>query len=426
MFTDPICLNDSMCYNLNRYPQISDFLKYYPDICRVYESSFQFRFTGVLIINDIPVILFPKNYDIPESAMEKFKHAGIFVKVLLRYRDEPYHAESENQLLYGCGSDNARIAVAFQILEDYLANGILEREQISLSHTKSGRTDWGATIHTTIPMVNHRQILYDDTMIRIRKKDEENLIRKIHQYVVHEVISMWGWMYDVSMPANLSDAACLPCRERDAIVALCNELKQTYIQREIRLIKNMILYLTAKSGLENRMNQEILGTQYFSFVWEAVCGYLFHNKYLMIREIIPQPEWEGIDGKISQRPDILSVEAETLYILDAKYYDYNINLPGWHDVVKQMFYRHTIVHNLNSKIGKKLLPNVCAVKNVFLFPGEESERLKYLGCVKVKEDPELGEVKAYAINQWDAMKTYAYRNNDGYRDELFEILKRTC
>ena len=61
MFTDPICLNDSMCYNLNRYPQISDFLKYYPDICRVYESSFQFRFTGVLIINDIPVILFPKN-----------------------------------------------------------------------------------------------------------------------------------------------------------------------------------------------------------------------------------------------------------------------------------------------------------------------------------------------------------------------------
>ncbi|MBM7615613.1 hypothetical protein JOC73_002186 [Alkaliphilus hydrothermalis] len=139
---------------------------------------------------------------------------------------------------------------------------------------------------------------------------------------------------------------------------------------------------------------------------------MFRNKYATTRDIVPQPEWEGIEGKISQRPDILTVDGPILYVLDAKYYNYNVGLLGWHDVIKQLFYRHTIIENLKGKKGARLLPNVKTVKNAFLLPGNETDKLKYIGRVFVRDIENLGEVKVLAINQWDAMRTYAFRNDD--------------
>ncbi|MBM7615611.1 hypothetical protein [Alkaliphilus hydrothermalis] len=119
------------------YPRIADYLRGLPDICTVHDDMFQFKFTGMVILNDVPVLVLPKNYAIPENIDEKYKHAGVFEKVLMRYRNEPYHEQEENKLLYGMGSDNARIAVAFQIIEDYLAYGILEgKKSCSLNHQK--------------------------------------------------------------------------------------------------------------------------------------------------------------------------------------------------------------------------------------------------------------------------------------------------
>lgn len=424
MQIEPICINDSQIYSTSSFHKIADKLYEYPEICVVYEKSFQFKFTGVIIINDIPVLVFPKNYKLPRESEKMIEEAGILIRVFLRYRNEPIHELDENSLLFGDKTNkNARITTAIRIVEDYKLYGFIHRELVISSTTRKGRIDWSATVNKTIPAISHNRVVYDYPIIRCSMIDNENIVYKIHSYLVSQCIRMWGWIFGISS-LNEHGQEKLPCSIREAIFILQTELRNVYVQREINVIKMMIAYLTAQNGSEKKFNKEILGTQYFSFIWETICGYLFNNKYSILNSLVPQPEWESdiVEGNISQRPDIFAIDAKRLYILDAKYYNYKLSLPGWHDVVKQLFYRHTVILNLSKKKGAKLLPRDTEVKNVFLFPGEEEELLQYIGRVFVSEIDDLGEVKAFAVNQRVAMKTYAYRNNDNYRKQLLEEL----
>lgn len=420
----PICLNDSQVYSINSFPNIADSLWQYPKICVVYEKTFQFKFTGVLVVNDIPVIVFPKNYSLPSESKEMISEANTLIRVLLRYRNEPNHELKENIYLFGDeNNNNARITTAFKIMEDYKIHGYLHRELEITSIIKKGKIDWAATVNKSIPTINHNRVIYNEPIIRYNMKDNENIVFKLHKYVVSQCIHMWGWLFGIreNNDVNLIQK---PCELKEALFLLKKELRNVYAQREINVIKMMIAYLTAQTGADKKECKEILGTQYFSFIWEVICGYLFNNKYPILNRLVPQPEWESdiVAGRISQRPDVFAVDEKTLYILDAKYYNYKMNLPGWHDVVKQLFYRYTVMINLTKQKGIKLLPKDIEVKNVFLFPGEEDEVFKYIGRVFVNEIDALGEVKAFAINQKISMQTYAYRNNDIYREKLMEEL----
>lgn len=422
-----ICLNDSQVYNINNYTTISKELDEYSEICVINKNTaqFKFKFTGVLIINDNPLIIFPKNYKLPQHSKDMLEQAGILIRVLLRYRNEPIHEKIENKLLFGDNNNsNARIIIAIKILEDYKMYGYLHRELVINSINKNGRIDWERTVNKTIPIINHNRFVYDSPTIRCSMTDGENIVYRLHRYVVSQCIKMWGWLFGISM-TNEMEHEKLPCSISEAIFSLQSELRSVYVQREINVIKMIILYLTAQTGSEKKLNKEILGTQYFSFIWEAICGYLFNNKYSMLSNLLPQPKWESdiVTGKISQRPDIFTIDSKYLYILDAKYYNFKATLPGWHDVVKQLFYRHTLILNLARKKGIKLLPKDIKVKNVFIFPGDEEEELQYIGRVFVDEIDDLGEIKAFAVCQRMAMKIYAYRNNDNYRKELLEKMR---
>ncbi|MBM7615612.1 hypothetical protein JOC73_002185 [Alkaliphilus hydrothermalis] len=65
---------------------------------------------------------------------------------------------------------------------------------------------------------------------------------------------MWGWLYGVDSETIPQEYQLLPCSKDKAIIALYQELKETYIQREITVIKNLISYLSAESGKTSEMN----------------------------------------------------------------------------------------------------------------------------------------------------------------------------
>lgn len=424
MNIDSICLKDSQIYVINSFPIIAEKLNEYSDICVVYEKTFKFKFTGILIINDIPVIVFPKNYKVPTESKDMIEQVNTLIRVFLRYRNEPMHEIDENIFLFGDNNyNNARITTAIRIIEDYRIYGYLHREQGVNSTTRKGRIDWAATVNKTIPVINHNRAVYSTPIIKCSMVDNENIVYKLHRYVVSQCVKMWGWLFSVNLSKKM-EYEKLPCSITEAVFLLQLELRAVYVQREIAVIKMMISYLTAQSGCEKEYNKEILGTQYFSFIWESICGYLFNNKYSMLSSLVPQAEWESdiVSGRISQRPDIFVYDEGRLYILDAKYYNFKSNLPGWHDVVKQLFYRHTVIINLRKEKGRRILPKYTQVKNTFLFPGDEDELLQYIGRVFVNEIDDLGEVKAFAINQKRAMQTYAYRDNDNYRKQLLREL----
>jgi LlaJI restriction endonuclease. len=424
----PICLSDSKQYCYDRFPQIANYLKNYNDICAFYKDSFQFKFTGILVINDTPVIVFPKNYKIPDVESRQIDEAKILTRTLLRYRNEPVHEAEENKYLFGDEENvNTRITTAIRIIEDYKVYGYLQRNQELYSTMSKGKIEWTKTINKIIPSINHGRVIYGNPIMKISRDDSQNTVCLIHQYIVSDVVKMWGWLVEMNVDHKMFEAI-MPCSMEEGIFVLQQELRNVYIQREIGLIKMMISYLSAKIGMKKSFNREVLGTQYFSFVWEAICGYIFYNKYSVLKSLVPKPKWESniVSGKISQRPDVLALHKEVLYILDAKYYDFKSNLPGWHDVVKQMFYRHTVILNLKKTNSYRMLPKNTEVKNAFLFPGCEQMPLQYIGKVFVEEIGDLGEIKAFAINQQEAMKIYAYGNGDVYRNEIINQLSQQC
>lgn len=414
----PICFIDNKYYTCGRFPEIIEAFADYPDICQVSRNSFQFKVVGVLSANGQPIVVFPKNYqkDADESAL--ISDAKTLARVIIRYRNEARHSIDELKLLYGDSNmSSGRIAAAMFLLDDYCRNGYLSRQVNTVSTETTGRIDWTATINKCLPVITNRRPFYPLPVMRRKETDDNNIIVLAHKFVIGECFREWGWFFGYDDFSQHIPA--LPVTVEKTIHCLEAELKQTYQEREIHVIKYLIQYLTEKTGNEKNGVVEVMATQYFSFVWESICGYLMDNQYPKLKPLLPQPEWESdcVSGNISQRPDIFLVRNKGLYILDAKYYDYNQNLPGWHDVVKQFFYRHTIERISKSLEFTKTLPEVHAIYNGFLFPGNTDD-CTFIGRVHVPRIEDLGEVKAFAINQKKAFSAYAYRDNSPFAEEL--------
>lgn len=298
------------------------------------------------------------------------------------------------------------------MLEDYCQNGYITRQSEISAIGQNGSIDWVSTINKQTPVFSNRRLIYTNPIIRKRKTDNNNIVHLTHRYVISECFKEWGWLFDYDSSIDFSSPLPLPVNE--TIDALRKELQQTFLTREVHVIQELIHYLSEISGSNKSKRLDIIATPYFSFVWEAICGFLFDNQYSRLKPLLPQPVWESdiVNGSISQRPDIFYVN-DALYILDAKYYNYTHNIPGWHDVVKQMFYRHSIASIRESREYQRVLPFQKEIFNAFLFPGNNQDLL-YVGKVHVPKVADMGKVLAFAINQEKAMDTYSKRESNGF------------
>lgn len=172
-----------------------------------------------------------------------------------------------------------------------------------------------------------------------------------------------------------------------------NEIMVQFNDRKKRVLQAIKAYISKRSDT-SEINLLLYGTRNFKWIWEVICGYVFHNEFVKsgkkskykIYEI-ESPKWyidnsnnlEGDDSneyemqKNRLTPDILKVvvydDIRCLLILDAKYYNLRIENeclkgnPGIDDITKQYLY-HTA---LKKYIEKN---NINKLINAFLFPCE--------------------------------------------------------
>jgi|GEM_PF-1206258 len=391
-------------YLHKQYENLVEQLDMLNEVIKKNDGTFSFIITGFIIVNNIPVVIFPKNYLLPDSDV-KIKHeAMVLMRVLMKYRLEKGHDPKEMDLLYGnTVNSTGRIISAISLIEDFQENGILKRKIRVDSSNHQGYIDWNATVNKTIPHISHKRPFYLKPIMRTSSVDDVNLLTQIHKYAVKESLDLWGWLfgYDDEEMERIQ----LPYSVEMAISYLNAELRKTFIQREIFVIKCLIDYLDSHSGQNKEKRFEVLATPFFNMTWEAICGYVYSNDYINLAKWVAQPIWDSnvIKKNISQRPDILFVDKSTFYILDAKYYDYNKTIPGWHDVVKQLFYKYTI----EAKVKKSKELKVKKYENVLIFPENSDLKFTYLGRIYVEGVVDLGEVNAFAINTKEAMEVYA-------------------
>ena len=386
-------------------------------IIETHGDSFCFKTVGFFMCEEKIITVFPKGFYLTENPVND---ASILLRVLLRYRNSRNLEPEEKKMLFGDTLfKNGRLVSAIALLDDYKSNGYLRKLYTSSSRKIGGFTDWNRTITTITPLINNKRPIYADPVRRSTFTDIDNILCKIHNSIITECISLLGWLCEL----DSIDIQVLPmpvtCDEAVSIIK--KELRHTYVQREIEVLKLMLQYLSAKSGEQASQSIELLMTPFFHNTWEEICGYLFENQYSILKDIVPRPKWRSskIKGTLSQRPDILYIHNNNLYILDAKYYDYSVTTPGWHDVVKQLFYRYTIERNIESKEAlSNSLPDVTSIKNAFILPENSCDDCIHLGSIYVENVQELGEIYVITINLQKAMWQYAYREKSQYRSDL--------
>jgi len=411
-----LCFSEGALYPIKEYANIVDSLDDTLISINNRTAMFSWRITGFSIVGNVPIIVFPKNYTVPESDEAIKEEAGYLFKALIRYRNEHEFDVEERRMLFGedDGIDSTRISSSVYIIDDYLQYGLIQRKRTVLTKARLGRIDWMRTINTTVPIVGQHSVVYTDPVMSVSEYDRNSIVRKIHQYVLYDCAVLWGWLLDFS--ADNVEVCELPCPVEEALEILRVELASTFVQREINLINSMIDYLSALQGARDQIRMEFLCTPYFHWVWEAICGHIFSNEYAVLKKFVPSPKWHSdvLTGFVDQRPDILFVDGDKLHILDAKYYNYHRNVPGWHDLVKQFYYRHTLEKAIAAS-GRSRLSGITKIVNSFVFPGDKGSGIQYLGYADVDNNSEFGIINAISIDCMKAIMSYAQHEESEYR-----------
>ena len=371
------------------------------------EYTFQFSYVGVILLQNLIILCYPKYIDNDKKPFEKLK--TIF-KVLEKYnhKEQLVHlyngdAESEhfNQLL-----------ISLHILTDYFENGLYSSQQEKIELNGDGEILWDKTINETFAFIKDNMPYYLNYYSHDNTDDDLDYIRRLHAAIVSKcskdlangnLLELFGLEN-----AELTSQALEDFGDTDYIeYRLEQEIKKQFVTRKQSLLKTLYTYIAKKQSNQTEECFGLYGTNSFNLVWEKICAELFcnvydkawkvsnlaehglidrtlctpENKNKNISDYIEKPEWK-IAGNVVKYsgdliPDIISLRKEksgncAMYILDGKYYLLSVkdgNLygnPGIQDVIKQYVYNASLQSFIDEfKIGE--------IANAFLIPALESD-----------------------------------------------------
>ncbi|WP_161486804.1 LlaJI family restriction endonuclease [Bacillus gaemokensis] len=384
-------------------------------LCEKLKNQIRFKFVGFGTDKDNLFIVFPKGFQLSKDINVNKQKAKLLLKTLIKYEKSTL----ENHLL---GDGNDVIAEAFssiaRLVEDYQNFGIIKFQKKKQEINGKGRINWGKTMKQTQPYIQGDFPLYLDLITSRTQIFSEHEISYIHEYVLHQISLQFGWLFDFKFyPNNMEELFNI----EHMIHILTNALSQTFVEREIQLFQELISYLK-KISQEDSSALSIYATPYFHNIWELMCAQIFEDDASLHR-LVPNPYWivDNREYETKQIPDILFKKNHELYVLDAKYYRIKEGLgklPGWKDIVKQLFYAQSFKNNGFAENSNTFQD----IHNIFLFPSTCAETIRHFGFSAVKglEDKHtgFGKIFAFEIDVEFALNTYVYENETGLQDKL--------
>lgn len=404
------------------------------DCLKIKGQEIWFTATGFLVYEHSLIIIFPKGYILDSDTNLVIEDARLLFAVLMKYQKDSILEPKEMRLLGGdSGSVKSIIFTAFRLTEDYKINGLLKRNMKITTNKFTGNVNWISTINKKSPIFSNGYPIYHEAIYKKSKQDENSLLISLHKYAISKSLKQFGWLFGMEIHDFNDCEAELPCDLSKGIHFLKNELRNTFIQREVDVIKWIINIILEKENKDIFANLEMLLTKSFYYVWEAMCSKILGNQYSTLKMLLPQPVWEIYNTNntqsISHRPDILLIRKNKLYILDAKYYDVNNNLPGWHDAVKQFFYSLSIRKNIEENFDlitnqelKNKISDVNTFVNVFILPTFAQYSVSKIGSITVPNIIEYGKVDALVINIRLAMKCYIGEKKFGFINRIESLI----
>lgn len=348
-----------------------------------------FKVCGLFFESNQIYVIFPKEFRITELDDEKLiKNAYLLIQVLQRYNTRKNSSVIKEGISTHEVEESGSIFSLINILKDYISHGNLVREVRKKEFGYSGRVDWRQTIKKSLSYISEDTIHYIPPVITKKFYDRENIIQKIHRKCVAESFEKFGWIFGLDFSDDFYDISDFDISIEEILHILNYELRVTFFDRDIYVIKLMIEYFEEMSSVMQADTDYIsIYTFYFQNIFEAMCMDVLSGT--TARSLgISKPKWNMKNGDVietSQIPDVIFVENDELYIVDAKYYSYLNSLPGWGDLVKQHFY------------GFAFEERYLSVHNLFLLPGTHDEMFEYIGYSDVPDVSVFSDSKIYAL-----------------------------
>lgn len=283
------------------------------------------------------------------------------------------------------GQENDLIGKAFlslvhSLIEDYRANGLYVRRKKHFS-INQGSPNWKRTIARRTLYPSGDSLVYLDTDTSSTRYVSDCETARIHAQVIRSIYKKYGVVItgdNVNSDENLDRMPTPKSGTEAQVTALDRELSESYSERDIQLIVMLKAYIEEASA--NGGSELIVGTRQFHNVWEGMLDKCLPNK-IEINSALPVPYYQQGEHFVEvsqkgQRTDtvIESKDGKRWAVIDAKYYNASTpNLaPGWHDLVKQFFYRTA---------AEEICDRDTSVTLHFVFPG----KFHHLNKVKVGE-----------------------------------------
>lgn len=364
-----------------------------------------FNKTGILKIGKMLYVIFPFGYKFNKE--KPYKDISMLIKLL------KYSKAKIKKILYRdveLNDDTSKsFFIAYDIINDFIENGNLKTECVKEGTNISGKINWKKTLRLKPNLINDEGMPFYTSIYKTRKDlNIESKLSMIHKYVIESCINMYGALWGVNV--NDGNNKQLSMSENDMKKFLTTHKNTIYNSKIVYTIDLLIKFLSCSEENSSNGDSFMLVTDRFYVIWENICKSLFYYNTKLLN--IPQPYWKSSICIVKQIPDIVYQYNEKLYVLDAKYYNCEIRLPGWHDLVKQFFYEVSLR-------GK----DECKKRyNIMLLPGETDNIIEYKDVAKVRGVDTLGCVGAVILDTKEAIDNYLNNNTKyNYRDLLETI-----
>ncbi|QXZ19424.1 LlaJI family restriction endonuclease [Lelliottia amnigena] len=325
-------------------------------------------FCGIVVRKNRADVFLPRNSG-QVAYNEPKKNSASLIQAIHKYtlnRDRSSYTDGSSEKIVG----DSFLGLAFTLLNDYVEHGVYVRRTSDI-RKNMGKTDWKRTITRIQCYPSNGSLIYLDTLGKKKITYYDDEVTRIHAEVIRELDRLIGWVFFDKNSNISSELAAIRQPSEDSkakIGMLVKELGNLYADRDMKLMMDLIAYLSRETGSTD--SSIVIGISRFHSMWE----HMIHSCMIWKFDVntrLAKPcykingEYQIATQKGGRTDTVLRSPDKTIFgIIDAKYYGAEnlVNLPGWPDLIKQFFYALAL---------KDIYP-AATVYNWFIFPGSKA------------------------------------------------------
>lgn len=395
------------------------------------EDYYYFRFVGILMIEDIYLIIYPKY--LSRKSIYKDKDYKKFKQVIDVIKKHNNRVDYNKSISIDDGYNFNLLSLALSMIDSYNEHGLYITENDTIEENGEGEILWEMTINNKLPYFSKNKPIYFNFYTSNTINDYNNYFMRLHAFVLTEICNSLLDILNILdiYPINISNEKLENFGSDDYIIYRINqELSRQYVTYRVDILKSIKSYILNKNNRYTTNNISYVGSNVFYKVWEDVCK-VYKNDCLetkisdlnlsfkenkddslTLKGVIEKPKWlhsnsnKSHSAKKSLEPDIISIEKKEMSIYDAKYYNIILNenkvsqQPGIESITKQYLYQLAYKDFIEEN-------DLVFSKNAFLFPTELDDEL-FIGYAKLDMFKDLTDIELIMLPCTEVFNCYLF------------------